>query len=66
MMKSDKKFFSSAWRGKHKFQIMVASLILLIAGPFLLYRALQHGNMLFTWLDLALVGMGMLLIILSA
>ena len=65
-MKTKHKFFSSAWRQTNKFRIMVVSLALLLVMPFFLYQALLNENSIFTWFDLGMIGLGMLLIILAA
>jgi hypothetical protein len=65
-MKPKHSFFSQAWRKAHQFRIMVTALALLLVVPFFLYRTLENGNSFGTWLDLGLIGLGMLLVILTA
>jgi O-antigen ligase len=65
-MKTIHKLFSTGWRKANQFKIMVAALMILMVMPFLLYNALTHDNMVLAWIDLGIIGLGMLLIILAA
>lgn len=65
-MKPQYRLFSRGWREVHQFEVMVAALVLLLVIPFLLYLALQNGNVFWMRVNLGLMGLGMLLIIWAA
>ena len=65
-MKPQYRLFSRGWWEVHQFEVMVAALVLLLVIPFLLYLALQNGNVFWMRVNLGLMGLGMLLIIWAA